>query len=51
MKLNTKKGHFGQRRIEFSGHVIPSKGLEIDAARVADLQNTSYYGNNTIEKR
>ena len=39
MKLNAEKCRFGQRRIEFLGHVISSRGLEIDAGRVADLQN------------
>ena len=30
MKLNAKKCCFGQRRIEFLGHEISSRGLEID---------------------
>ena len=37
MKLNAEKCWFGQRKIEFLGHVISCKGLEIDAGHVSDL--------------
>ena len=39
MKLNAEKCRFGQRKIEFLGHIISSRGLEIDAGRISDLQN------------
>ena len=39
MKLNIEKCGFGKRRIEFLGHIISDQGLEIDAGRIADLQN------------
>ena len=39
MKLNPEKCQFGQQCIEFLGHIISSKGLEIDKGRISALIN------------